>query len=102
MINYRIIVSNGKNTALEKQRVTPNDPNFKQTVFERSIQSCFWKPGQRVKLRGTSRCGTVVEVIKDINTINWTKNRPNYLAIAFDDGKLELGNPCQLKGTKKP
>lgn len=101
MINYKIIVSNGKNTRIDRQRVTPNDANFKEITFERSLRNCFWQPGQRVKLRGTNRCGTVMEVIKDINQISWAKNRPNYLAIAFDDGKFELGNPCQLKGTKR-
>jgi hypothetical protein len=101
MINYKIIVSTGQNKPLARQRVDPKDPSFRSITFERSLKNCFWQPGQRVKLRGTSRLGTLQEVIKDINQINWTKNRPNYLLIRFDNGELALANPCQLKGTKK-
>ena len=102
MIKYKIIVSNTRNVKVEtNKKVHPSDPNFKETVFERSLRSCYWRENMRCKLRGTSRLGTIVEVEKDINKINWHKNRPNYLVIQFDDGEVGYVNPCQIKGTKK-
>jgi hypothetical protein len=101
MINYKIIVSSGQNKPVNKPvKVDHTAPNFKQVVFERSLRGCNYKQGSRVKLRGTNRKGTVLEVIADIESINWTKNKPHYIAVHFDDGQYGLCNPGQLRGTK--
>lgn len=101
MIEYEVIVNNKRDTAVGREVVTPGDANYKQTVFQRNLHSCAYNEGDRVKERGGHMVGTVFKIEKDINLINWTKGRPMFVAVEFDDGRKVFANPSQLKRTKR-
>jgi hypothetical protein len=62
---------------------------------------CRWKVGQRVRLVGTKRVGTVLDVISDINlVVFWKQNSPQFIVVCFDD-EPDVDSHCsnfQLKG----
>ncbi len=102
MISYKIIVQNGRDQRTVDNRtvVTPSDDNYRDVVFQRNLNVCHLSAGDRVKLRKGHSRGTVKEVINNIKHISWQKNRPMFVVVAFDDGKILMCNPSQLKRSK--
>lgn len=99
MISYKIIITNGKNvTPNQRKHITPKDPEFKSLVFERSLKKCTFKENQWVKIKGTSKRGRIIEVIKELDKVTWTNNRPYYLVLEMTDKSQVVANPAQLKG----
>ncbi len=70
-------------------------------VFTRAFKGNRWHVGNRIKVRGTSRKGTVREVIKDLNKVEWERNRPLFIVVEMDDGVTMIGHPGQFKGSNK-
>lgn len=101
MIEYDIIVKHNKDQLLNLVKVQPTDANFKQVVFDRNLARCTLKPNERVKQRGTPNKGVITSIETDINQINWHNNRPMYIRVQFDDGRVVMCNPSQLKRSKK-
>lgn len=101
MIEYEVIVNNRRDTPVKRDVVSPGDNNYREIVFQRNLHACAYTAGQRVKERGGHRVGTIAKIEKDINSINWVKNRPMFVYVEFDDGVILLCNPSQLKRTKR-
>jgi hypothetical protein len=102
MISYKIIVQNTVDVKNPEQRVIakPGQPDFKQVVFTRNLKQCRYKTGDRVKVRGTAKRGNIVEILTDINVVNWVRNRPHYIVAQWDDGSTSVCNHSQLKVSK--
>lgn len=98
MITYKIVFKNTNKG--KKQPLDPKAPDFQEEVFKRSLQSCPFKEGQRVKIRGTSVIGTITEIYKDIKDVQWQANKPMYVEIEVN-GELKLANPGQLRHRKQ-
>lgn len=101
MIEYEVIVNHKRDTAPTRDVVAPGDNNYKEVVFQRNLHKCTYDVGQRVKERGGHMVGTVTKIEKDISLINWSKGRPMFVAVEFDDGRKVFANPSQLKRTKR-
>lgn len=101
MIEYEVIVNHKRDTPPPRETVTPGDTSYKEVVFQRNLRACNYEVGQRVKERGGHMVGTIQHIEKDINRINWSKNRPMFVAVEFDDGRKVYANPSQLKRTKR-
>lgn len=101
MITFELIVSQKDKTgspATNTSKVVPSDPLFKPTVLERNLRVCRLKPTDRVKIRKNPRERGVVETIEtDIENINWHQNRPHFIRVRFDDGRVLMCNLGQLK-----
>ena len=93
MISYRIIT---KHTSDQKNKFNGNT-DAKEMIFRRSVSSCQFKTGDRVKIRRSIRRGNVEDIILDSEQINWVGKIPHYLQVKFDDGVVMLCNPSQLK-----
>ena len=78
----------------------PGDADYKQVVFERTMHNMQYLVGDRVKVRRTPRKGRIVSIERDINKVNWFKQRPMPLTIEFDDGETLYAHPSQIKRTK--
>lgn len=66
-------------------------------IFKRSLTSCTFKSGERVKIRRSIRRGNIQRIEDDINKINWVGKVPHYIEVKFDDGVHMMCNPGQLK-----
>lgn len=102
MISYKLIVQNTVDNKTPEQRVvvSPNDTNYKEIVLKRNLANNRYKAGDRVKMRKSATRGNVCEVITDINIVNWSRNRPHFLVVQWDDGKTNMCNSSQLKASK--
>ena len=103
VITYDIIVTKNRNSSspLKKDRaVAPSDPDFKQVVLQRNLNQNHFQEGARVKIRKSAERGVVEKVIGEINDINWVNDRPMFLQVKFDSGKVMMLNPSQLKRSK--
>lgn len=100
MIEYKIISNAGTNPTSSIKPINPGDDGFKDLVLDRALKNCFYRVGSRVKIRGTSKRGEILEIIKDRDRISWVRNRPNYIKVKFDSGEIALLNPCQIKRSK--
>lgn len=101
MIEYDIIVKHGKDQPALRTVVAPQDENYKEVVFQRGLKQCRLVAGDRVKPRGSGIRGTVEEIVTDIESVNWARNRPMFVQVKFDDGKVMLCHPSQLKRSSK-
>lgn len=80
--------------------MTPSDNNFKQVVLQRNLNQNHFKEGARVKIRKSAQRGVVEKIVAEADDINWVNNRPMFLQVKFDDGKVMMLNPSQLKRSK--
>jgi hypothetical protein len=100
MIKYDIIVNHPHDQKNTKVIVKPGDTNFHEIVFQRNLKACQYTAGQRVKQRGGHIRGTILSIERDITKINWSKHKPMFVEVLFDDKTHVLCNPSQLKRTK--
>jgi len=106
MISYKIVSRNeGKSLpkGTDRQIILPTDPEFKERVFQRSLQrynNSFTK-GDFAKVRGTSLRGTIIQVYQDFELVQWDKNKPLYVEIELISGERRICHPQQLKRTTK-
>lgn len=103
MIQYQVIVTQTRNntSATKPRAVTPKDPDFRDVVFSRQINANYFREGNRVKVRGTSKYGVVIGIETDINNVNWYQNRPHFIRVRFSTGDIVMCYPGQLKRSKK-
>ena len=69
-------------------------------VIERALKNNHHRVNDRIRIRGTMKKGTVIEVIKDYSRIRIEKGRPLFLVVHFDSGEKAVCNPGQIKGCK--
>ena len=101
MIKYRKIVSGGSNKPSTIQPATPNSQEGKALIFQRALNACRWKgENERVKIRGTNTRGNVIEIIYDKDQVTWTRGKPHFVRVKFDDGRVLMCHPSQLKYSK--
>lgn len=53
-----------------------------------------------MKIRKSAERGVVERIVGDINDVNWVNDRPMFLQVKFDSGKVMMLNPSQLKRSK--
>lgn len=99
MISYKIIVQNTTDQRPSRLVVKPGDPGFKEVVFQRNLSRCRWKIGDRVKVRRSSKRGTIKEIITTFDEVAWEHNKPKFIVVDFD-GQLLRCDYSQLKGSK--
>lgn len=90
MWSYRITsktLSNSSNTKSSKER-----------AFERALSKCRFRVGNRVKIRGTPKKGTITIILSDINDIKWHGMMPQFIVVNVDNEGEILAAPVQLKG----
>lgn len=98
MISYRIVSKSGGRVTPLNKPVSPKDPEFKELVFRRAMRGCTFKEGDTVKIKGTPKRGTLIQIIYDINDILWVRNRPYFLEVEIPgDEENMLYHPSQLK-----
>lgn len=101
MISHSIFVTNGGNRERANTRhISPNDPDYKQHVFTRVYGNCPLFQGDRVKVRGTNKEGTVIDVLNslELDQVKWDKNRPHFIVVKLDGTDKEyLAHPSQLR-----
>ena len=97
MIEYEIVVNHRHDQKLTPAKVTPRDTNYKDVVFQRQLKVCNYQPGQYVKVRRGHERGVILEIIEDINKINWYQNKPQFVKVDFGNGKILMCNPSQIK-----
>ena len=93
MISYQIISKH----ISHKPAATLDERKLK--VFERATSRAInvFKPGARV-LFGGNRPAHVVEVVLDINLINWKGMKPFFIKIKFEDtGDIGLAHASSLR-----
>jgi hypothetical protein len=95
MLAYKII-SNG---TTPKSDITP--PQGKEAILKRALLGCRFKPGDRIKVRGTPFIGTVVELLEEVHVIPWRNNSPQFIHIELDGGTHQMAHTSQLKGSSK-
>ena len=98
MLTYKITSHEPLPTGRKKGRksLRQNDPQLKEKLFEAILQRNRLKVGDRVRVVNSSRRGTVVEIIYDINKVVWQGGNPQNIIVDFDDGKTEIGCIYQL------
>lgn len=97
MIEYEIVVNHRHDQKLSPAKVTPRDANYKEVVFQRQLKVCKYEPGQYVKVRKSAKRGQILEIIEDINQVNWLHNRPQFVKVDFGKDGVMMCNPSQLK-----
>jgi len=103
VITYAIVVTNNQNSSSplkEIKAVAPSDPEFKPLVLQRNLNQNAYKVGARVKIRKTTERGIIERVIGNVDDINWLNDRPMFLQVKFDSGKVMMCHPSQLKRSK--
>ena len=98
MISYKI-TSHEPLKALskrERKALKKTNPDYKATLYHRLLKRNPFKAGERVRLINTKRTGTILEVVFDINNVNWTAGQPHFIHVMFDDGEEGLATPYQL------
>lgn len=103
MITYAITVTNNQSTSSPIQQIRPvhpSDPEFKQVVLQRNLNENHYAEGARVKIRKSADRGIVERIVGSVDDINWVNDRPMFLQVKFDDGKVMMCHPSQLKRSK--
>ena len=103
MIIYDIVVSNNRNISspsIERKVVEPGDPDYKDIVLQRNLNVNQYKVGERVKVRRGHDRGHVEAIQYDKNQIGWHRNRPLFIQVKFDSGKVVMVHPSQIKRSK--
>ena len=101
MIQYKIVSNSSTSKTKPSRSVSPGDANFQELVLERALRGCSYRSGDRIKLRGTSFRGKVINVIKEYSLISWDKGkRPLFVQILMDDGRELQVHPNQIKRSK--
>ena len=97
MITYQVISNNTKTSKHPAKFLS------KQEIFTRVFNNTkHLKAGQYVKIKRTPNKGVVVEIIKDMERVNWQSNRPFFVLLKMDTGEEVLAHPSQLKNVRKP
>jgi len=93
-------VNHARDQKVTRQIVSPNDPQYKEIVFQRQVKACPYLAGQRVKVRRGHQRGYIKEIIKDLNEVQWENNKPHFILVEHDDKKFVVYNPSQIKRSK--
>jgi hypothetical protein len=70
-------------------------------VLERAVKGNNFKPGDKIKCKGTPLKGEVLEIKYDIDDVQWRRNQPQFILIELIDGKQMMSHHSQLKRAKK-
>ena len=101
MISHSILFTSGTDRRrIPTQHISPNDPDYKQHTFNRVFGNCVLFKGDRVKLKGSNKEGTVIDVLTslELDQVKWDKNRPHFIVVKFDGTDKEyLAHPSQLR-----
>ena len=101
MITYKLVFNSADSPSQNKNKfVAPNDPAFKPLVFERALSRNSLKIGDKVKIRGTNLRAEITDVIKDIDKVQWERNRPYFIWLSCN-GEEMYAHPAQLKRMNK-
>lgn len=69
----------------------------KRAIFLRSLKASHFKENTRVRKPGERLCGTIIEIIQDIDHIQWTERGiPLYIVVKWDNNETLYHNPFQL------
>jgi hypothetical protein len=95
MWSYKIVSHEPLKTLSKNERrlLRRND---KEAQFALALRRNPYKPGERVRLNNTKTLLTIINVIHDINQINWQNNHPYFIEVVDDFGKTFLAAPFQL------
>lgn len=88
MISYKITSKNTTTNIHPKSRkaISPADPDYKERLMERILHKFPYHKGERVRVVGTSECGTIKHIEFDINKIRWINDSPHFITVVADDG----------------
>jgi len=93
MFTYRITSKNSSQSASLSE-------TSKLRTFNRSKKRALrrFKVGRKIKLNNTGLVGTVLEVILDMENINWVGNTPHFIRVRMDgDGQEYLTSPTMIR-----
>ncbi len=77
------------------QAAGPQSPDV--LIFNRSLESGKrFKPGSKVKIRGTNLIGVVKEVYSNIEQVHWERGQPHFIVVELPE-ELLIAKPSQLK-----
>jgi hypothetical protein len=69
-------------------------------MFDRVLSSCNIHEGDKVKIKGTSKKGTVIKKYLTPEECQWDKNRPQLLVVAIGEDHF-AAHPSQVKRISK-
>jgi len=72
----------------------------KAAQFALALKRNPYKPGERVRLNNSKTILTILQIIYDINNINWENGHPYFIEVVDDFGKTFLAAPFQLTRKK--
>lgn len=100
MITYKIIsrkLSPEEKSRVKRRRLSPDDPDFQERLFERVYQHNPFREGDRVRLVGTKHTATLVNVYSELKDVIWKDDKPHFLVLEFDDDKSrKVATPFQI------
>lgn len=103
MLSYKITskqLSHQERKHHKRNRINPNDPDFKERVLERVFARLVFKENMRVRLAGTSQKGIIKRIHFDADSIVWENKQPMFIEVLLDDGKRLLCGTHQLSRKK--
>lgn len=90
MLRYKI-----RNPKAAPRKENSTDPFLsKQSILGRHITKCFFKPGDRIRLKKPKRnpvYGTLVDCIDDADKVEWRGNTPLFLVVDLEKVDKQTG-----------
>lgn len=99
MISYRIISKRPVNSIkAEIKALPPTDPKFRHFVLDKQLKANRLQVGQKVKIRGTNKCGEITEILTTVEEAQWKNNSPYFIVVKVHPTNDEfVAAPRQLK-----
>jgi hypothetical protein len=71
---------------------------LRERAFDKQLHSFNGKPGDRVRLKGTRYMAEIVEIIRDIDKVQWISNSPAFIVVRPQNtASTMIVKPGQIK-----
>lgn len=89
MLSYKIVSTSSKPSSKpipDRKVIRLSDPDYKERVLQRILKSCQYAIGQRAKMKGSRRFGTINKINYNPADIEYdNQGRPLFLEFIPDD-----------------
>jgi len=86
---------------LTSQKQSDSSKSQREQIFERQMLTFRGNAGRRVRLKGSNKFGTIVDIVTEFSeVVMWNGNSPQFIYVDFGDGKLSACAAKQIKVIK--
>ena len=97
MISYYIESKPAHKQLLDPKAVLdPSKEKDREAFLRRALKRCHFKEGQRVRMYGTRKKGTITQIVTRSEDVLWENNKLYFITVKWDDGEHNYCMPSQL------